>query len=288
MTELPADNHVHSEWSWDARSGSMEQSCARAVDFGLPAIAFTEHFDLTRWRISSEALAQMPHSGHLVGDDQRFNPPAFDVEGYQAELARCRDLFPGVRILSGVEVGEPHWFAQDVGALLESGAFERVLGSLHSIESDGERWVVDDLRGPASAPGLDPEQAVHAYLAEVLRMVNNSDAFAVLAHIDYPARGWPADMAPFPIERFEEEFRAVLAALAASDRALEINTRLPMDVTLLEWWCDVGGTHITFGSDAHDPAAVADGFHDAAAMAHAHGFTSVENHTTWHRRRGTT
>ncbi len=166
----------------------MEQSCARAVDLGLPAIAFTEHFDLTRWRISSEALAQMPHSGHLVGDDQRFNPPAFDVEGYQAELARCRDLFPGVRILSGVEVGEPHWFAQDVGALLESGAFERVLGSLHSIESDGERWVVDDLRGPASAPGFDPEQQVHAYLAELLRMVNTSDAFAVLAHIDYPAR----------------------------------------------------------------------------------------------------
>lgn len=29
---LPGDSHVHSEWSYDARSGSMERSCARAVD----------------------------------------------------------------------------------------------------------------------------------------------------------------------------------------------------------------------------------------------------------------
>src|SRR4051812_7223770 len=46
---LPPDNHNHSEWSWDAFAGSMEGSCARAVELGLPSIAFTEHVDLTRW-----------------------------------------------------------------------------------------------------------------------------------------------------------------------------------------------------------------------------------------------
>jgi histidinol phosphatase-like PHP family hydrolase len=40
---LPADGHVHSEWSWDAPDGSMERTCARALDIGLPAVAFTEH-----------------------------------------------------------------------------------------------------------------------------------------------------------------------------------------------------------------------------------------------------
>jgi histidinol-phosphatase (PHP family) len=37
---LPADSHVHTEWSWDAPDGSMERTCARAVEIGLPAIAF--------------------------------------------------------------------------------------------------------------------------------------------------------------------------------------------------------------------------------------------------------
>jgi histidinol-phosphatase (PHP family) len=46
---LPADGLVHSEWSWDAVNGSMEQTCARAVAIGLPAIAFTEHADYTPW-----------------------------------------------------------------------------------------------------------------------------------------------------------------------------------------------------------------------------------------------
>ena len=45
---LPPDGHVHTEWSWDAANGSMEQSCAHAVALGLPSIAFTEHADFTR------------------------------------------------------------------------------------------------------------------------------------------------------------------------------------------------------------------------------------------------
>lgn len=51
---LPADSHVHSEWSWDTggpRSGAagrMRATCAQAVKIGLPAIIFTEHLDMPR------------------------------------------------------------------------------------------------------------------------------------------------------------------------------------------------------------------------------------------------
>ena len=54
---LPADCHVHSEWSWDtggptsAAQGTMERTCARAEKIGLPAVVFTEHLDFEdRWR----------------------------------------------------------------------------------------------------------------------------------------------------------------------------------------------------------------------------------------------
>ena len=50
---IPADSHVHSEWSSDFRSGreSMERACARAAQMGLPAAAFTEHLDLLAWQV---------------------------------------------------------------------------------------------------------------------------------------------------------------------------------------------------------------------------------------------
>ena len=50
---VPADDHVHTEWSWDAVHGSMERSCARAVALGLSSIAFTEHVDHTVWTASA-------------------------------------------------------------------------------------------------------------------------------------------------------------------------------------------------------------------------------------------
>ena len=46
---LPADSHVHTQWSWDAVAGSMEDTCQRAAAIGLPAVAFTEHADFTPW-----------------------------------------------------------------------------------------------------------------------------------------------------------------------------------------------------------------------------------------------
>jgi histidinol-phosphatase (PHP family) len=40
MTSLPPDNHVHSQFSWDAPTGSMEATCERAVRIGLPALDY--------------------------------------------------------------------------------------------------------------------------------------------------------------------------------------------------------------------------------------------------------
>ena len=74
---LPPDGHVHTEWSWDAAAGSMERSCARAVDLGLPSIAFTEHADFTGWAVDPEVKARMrPENAARVGPDGRgWVPP---------------------------------------------------------------------------------------------------------------------------------------------------------------------------------------------------------------------
>jgi histidinol-phosphatase (PHP family) len=277
---LPPDNHVHTEWSWDADAGSMEASCARAVELGLPSIAFTEHVDVTSW-----VLAAPLRDGDRLAEDGRFDPPPLDVDGYLECLHACRERFPGLRILSGVEFGEPHWHADELGALLASGAYQRVLGSLHSLElADGPR-LVDLLYEDDGPDRVDPDEVLHAYLAEVLRMVESSLPFEVLAHVDYPLRRRPAAAKPLELPAFEEELRAVLAALARSGRVLEVNTVLLPRPEVVRWWREAGGEAVSFGSDAHAPLGVAHDFEAAAAMVEAHGFQPGSDPQDFWRRR---
>jgi histidinol-phosphatase (PHP family) len=248
----------------------MERACARAAGLGLPSVAFTDHADFTRW---------------VTGPGERLTVPALDVDGYRAALQRCRDLFPELRIRSGAELGEPHWHPDQVAALLHAGCFDRVLGSVHSLAAGGIRMVDEELFGRLGADGL-----MRAYLAEALALAASAAPFAVLAHIDYPVRYWPAAAGPFDPSAFEAEYRAVLAELARSGRALELNTRVPLAPAIARWWHEAGGEALAFGSDAHEPGLVADGFAAAADMATAAGFRPGRDlHDFWLRhppRRG--
>jgi hypothetical protein len=40
----------------------MEASCERAIELGLPSIAFTEHADFVPWVVEPESLPQLPNS----------------------------------------------------------------------------------------------------------------------------------------------------------------------------------------------------------------------------------
>jgi histidinol-phosphatase (PHP family) len=264
---LPPDTHVHSEWSWDAPNGSMEKSCAQAVTVGLPAIAFTEHVDHTVWSPDLAGVDASHPVAVLAAADGRLTPPPFDVAGYLESIEHCRDRFPSLRIMSGLELGEPHWHAEAAERVLEAGTFDRVLGSLHCLPDD------DVFREP---PGLfgrwPPVEVVTTYLREVAHLVSESNAFSVLAHIDYPLRYWPEQSESLDLAPFEEAFRDALRATAQTGRALEINTVLPLDTAILRWWHEEGGEAVTFGSDAHDPSRLAQNFHEAAAMATALGF----------------
>lgn len=272
----PADSHVHTEWSWDTRAGSMDRTCARAVELGLPAVAFTEHLDHTVWTVSPVNLARLGPDDPFAryGDESgQVHPPAFDAAGYLAAVDRCRDRYPDLRILSGLELGEPHWHAAAVEQVLAAGPFDRVLGSLHGLPSGSAFQEPPDLY-----QHRDQSEVLRAYLLEIAEMVEHSGVFAVLAHIDYPLRTRPYD-----VLRLEDEFRHALRATARSGRALEINTSLPLDPRILRWWWEEGGPAVTFGSDAHTPADLARGFPAAAALAEAIGFRPGDPWQPWGR-----
>lgn len=272
---LPPDNHVHTRWSWDTHpSVTMEQTCARAVDAGLPAVAFTEHVDFTAWGHDDPGA----FTGLAVGARPEVRP--LDVSGYCADVARCRDVFPDLTIWAGIEAGEPHLFAAAVQGVLQAAQFDRVLGSLHAIDDGGELVFVEDLFSRIEARPL-----MIRYLTELLVLVEGSAAFGVLAHCDYPRRYWPAAAGSFDETDFEEEYRTVFRALASSGRALEVNTRSPLaSVELLRWWWQSGGDAVSFGSDAHDGFSVGHDFDLAVDIVEAAGFRPGRNRFDFWRR----
>lgn len=273
---LPGDNHVHTRWSWDTGpSSTMELACARAVELGLPGLAFTEHVDFRDW-----GEADAGGAGLRVGERERVQP--LDIAGYSENLARCRELFSELRILSGIEAGEPHLFPGSVARVLAGGDFQRVLGSLHAIDCDGALEFVD----AALFGRLAPRDLMRRYLTEMLALVDGSSVFGVLAHCDYPRRYWPIrSEGEYRETDFEEEYRAVFRALARSGRALEINTRSPLaSVELIGWWWQEGGDAVSFGSDAHDPGRVGDKFGVAVDVVEAAGFRPGRDRFDFWRR----
>jgi histidinol-phosphatase (PHP family) len=308
VTPVP-DRHVHTEWSWDAAHGDMVATCARAVALGLPAIALTEHADYNAWVNAATgaggAAAAAPGSskdpghggtpatpnrwtwsqGHLPGHRWPVRVPVYpiarggdlDIAGYWEAIDRCRAAFPDLRIESGVELGEPNLYPDQCARLLAHRPLDRVLGSMHIVEVDGE--MVD-----ISVPEvLSPEHAkprFRRYLVATRELVESGAPFAILTHLDYPKRYWPHATLPFDERDFEEEYRAVLVALARSGRTLEVNSsramgppRGPCPGPLpLRWWHEAGGQAISFGSDAHRPEDLAAGLGEAADLALAAGF----------------
>jgi histidinol-phosphatase (PHP family) len=263
----------------------MRLACSRAVEIGLPGLAFTEHVDFTQWSQQDSAELARP-SGKAVpqpaGIGARPGVAPLDVEGYLADLARCRNEFPDLRILSGIEAGEPHLFPASVAAVLAAGDFERVLGSLHGIVYDGMLTGINN----ALFGRLDAHEVMRRYFADLLVLVNSSSVFNVLAHCDYPRRYWPAARAGVYAEAdFEEEYRTVFRALASSGRALEINTRSPLaSVNLLRWWWREGGDAVSFGSDAHEPFRVGEHFDRAVDVVESAGFRPGRDRFDFWRR----
>lgn len=247
---------------------------------GLAAVAFTEHVDHDGWPVSPDLLQGHDHLLPYYSDGV-LTPGALDVEGYFGSIQACRERFPELRIISGVELGEPHRHVRQVDALLAAGDFDLVLGSLHGLVMNGKFAEVAQLLQEQR-----PDEVIREYLLEVERLVSDCQSFSVLAHIDYPARYWDQFVrtGPFDPSLYEDEFRNVLRALASSDRALEVNTRLQPFPLIIRWWREAGGQAITFGSDAHTPTALATGFADAAAMAEAEGFRPGRDaHDLWHQ-----
>lgn len=251
---IPCDYHVHTRFSADSRA-EMAAMCEAAVQCGLREICFTEHVDLALWE-----------------ETRAF----FDPAAYLAEAEQCRSHYRGrLAIRTGIEAGEPHLVAAELQQLLAAWPFDFVLGSAHWVHPGGAQLSEVYRMHP-------PEHVEREYFQRVLELVREGE-FDSLGHLDLVRRYRPKALGPFETLRHEEAIRAILDAVVARGKAIEINTS-PLrkgldatcpDLTVLRWYRELGGEQVTIGSDSHGPEQVGTGFEVARDMLAAAGFSRI-------------
>lgn len=226
-----------------------------AVAQGIRRMGFSDHFDRILFDNCYDFL----------------NPEAW-WEAFRA----CQLLFTDtLSIRAGVEVGEPHRFPEDTRDLLAAYPWDFVLGSLH--------WVDDQVVfGPEYFINRSPDEAYTKYFREMQRMVSEGE-FDILAHMDVVKRYGYDNYGAFDPVRYEQEIRPILKTLSERGMALEVNTstlrRSVKDtspgVTILRWFFEEGGRHVTMGSDAHHPDQVGNGLQYAMNQLKDAGFSHL-------------
>jgi histidinol-phosphatase (PHP family) len=259
MNENPGGNHalhdyhIHSLFSCDSEA-SMEQMCVAAIQAGIPEIGFSDHFDLH---------PDDPFQDYL------------DLESWWESFSVCKQKFSGELILrAGIEVGEPHRFAQRVNQLALEYPWDFILGSLH--------WVDDISVFDKSFFRSNERDSYLAYFLELERLVDEGE-FDILAHFDVVKRYGYEYYGTYQPEDYHEPIRRILRRLADRGQALEINTatlrrsiqRPSPDAILLQWFREEGGRSITLGSDAHSPQEVGFGLSSMRMMVQSAGFTGL-------------
>lgn len=260
------DLHTHCEYSPDSQA-KLEEMLHTAQKRGIGVYAVTDHVELCHpWE--DQCLTELLPAGH-------------------AAIAAAKKK-ASLRLLAGIELGQPIQAPEKSEAILSKYDFDFVIGSLHSPAGYGDFYYISQ----SSVTDDELFELMRRYYDELLRMAQWGK-FDTLAHITYPYR-YLNDIKKqrglsIRPEQFDREAEAVLTALAERELALELNLHsiilTPEDAALNERYFrrfyELGGRHVTIGSDAHRPEDIAVGIEAGYAMLHRVGFREI----TWYENR---
>ena len=256
-----SDLHLHTDNSEDGTDPVM-MMCERAAALGLYAVSITDHCECE------------------VYHEQKYDRSIFQSF---FETRKARAVFRGrLKILIGMELGQPLHDPAAAEEALRSGETDFVLGSVHSLPGEKDFFFMDYTR-----ENVYP--LLERYFEEILRLVQWGK-FDSLAHLTYPLRYIVGNSRiPVDMSDFQEIVDEILSLLITSHKALELNTsglRQPIGETspsldIVARYRELGGKYLTIGSDAHRWADVGAGLEmgmELAARAGFQHFTIFEKH----------
>ena len=252
------DLHMHTLGSFDAERTAPEM-CESAIENSLATIAITDHFDVDFYE------------EHNLGERQKLSR-----EGVLCAREKYSDK---IRILRGIELGQPVYDLPLTEKTLERYEYDFVIGSIHNLRNMPDFSSLD-------YPNLtqdDIYDLLEKYFEEEL-LLAKWNGFDTLAHLTYPMR-YIEQSGRFKtdLSRYNDICDEIFKTLIANGKALEINTsglRQPIGKTMptedfVRRFKELGGEYLTLGSDAHFTQHVGANIDDGYAIAERCGFEYV-------------
>lgn len=197
-----------------------------------------------------------------------------EFDRYRADVEEARREAPSLDILFGVEADYYPGCEAFLSSFLAAHPFDLVLGSIHFRDY----WSADKTRRGLSEG--DPTVIWREYY-QLIGDLAETGLYDVVTHMDLPKRfGNPGQA-----EVIAEYVQPALDRIAKAGMAIEINTsgwihsiREPYPSLHVLRWAAERGIGLVFGSDAHSPDRVGDGFVQALALVREAGFTRARRY----------
>lgn len=257
IMKVLSDMHMHSDNSFDA-DNSVREMCLSAIEKNISTIAITDHMEAPEIKL---------------GDRSVFGNMIKQITKSVADVEAARDEFEDkIRVLKGIEIGEPMHEPKLTKKAMEIADYDFVLASIHNVR-DAEDFYYLEYK-ESNVPAL-----LTQYFDELLDTALNAD-FDSLAHLTYPTRYiiQRTDINP-ELEKYTDVIEKILKALVERDKALEINTSglrtigitMP-DINIIKRFKELGGKYVTIGSDAHNVSNIGYGIEKGIQIAKTCGF----------------
>lgn len=252
------DLHMHTSSSFDGNY-SAAMMCESAIENGLATIAITDHFDVDFF--------------------ERHNLDFRQKSSYE-DICSVKDILSDkIRILRGIEMGQPTYDLALTEKSLARYEYDFVIGSIHNPRNQPDYGDFDY----ASLAQDEIYAMLDNYFEEEL-MLAKWNGFDTFAHLTYPMRYIvQAGRKDIVLDRYDDITDEIFKVLVANGKALEINTsglRQPIGKTMptedyVKRFKDLGGEFLTLGSDAHFTEHVGAGIDEGYAIAERCGFKYV-------------
>lgn len=256
--DLPLDSHLHTDLSPDA-DVPIDVYAAQAAERGIAEIALTDHVD--------------------------FDPrgPAYSYATFADRERVAREAAErwaprGVAIRFGVEITWERRWETDIRAHLGRHRYDFVIGSVHI----GPDSPFTRERVASWVAGRRLAEVVEPYFVEVAAGAR-SGLFDTLGHIDFVKRYLHPHVTAAELAGALELYEPILRALVETGTALEINTsglrqaaaETYPSAAIVARFRELGGRHVTAGSDAHRADCFAFALDEGYRHAAAAGFRSL-------------
>jgi histidinol-phosphatase (PHP family) len=253
MFFLPADYHIHTLFSGDS-DASLDKIASFALSNGLHSICITDHldFDYTDGDISFELPL-----------DEYF----YSIKEFQERYKDTLDI----RI--GIETGLEPDKALRLDNFISRHNYDFIIGSSHLINGFDPYY-------PEYFKNKSDKEAFEEYFLSILKNLEYCNNFDVYGHIDYVVRYSPNKDNNYNYLDYFDIIDEILKKLINSNKGIEINTsglraglKNPNPCyNIIKRYKELGGTIITFGSDAHYPEHIAYEFKSVKEQIQAYGF----------------